>query len=225
MLSNFALKIIALFCMTCDHIADSLLVPPNYLNVIGRLAFPIFAFQITEGYIHTKSLKKYFIRLIIFAIISQLPFMLFSNTFGASFSLNIFFTLSLGLLAIYLYNKISNKFLGVFFGILISIIASLLHTDYGAFGVLIIMIFYIFKDKKVLMTTAYTFICILYFLDKLILTNFSIICILLLVATILSIIFILLYNGKQGKKFKYFFYIYYPLHLLLLYLAHTFLLN
>lgn len=81
--------------------------------LFGRIAFPIFAFQITEGYMHTKDLKKYFKRLILFAIISQIPFMLFLSTFTSPFTLNIFFTLLFGLFAIYIYDKIPNKFLGL----------------------------------------------------------------------------------------------------------------
>lgn len=93
MFSSFALKIIAVICMLCDHLGDAIIKPFSFFNVIGRIAFPIFAFQITEGYIHTKDLKKYFKRLIIFAILSQIPFMLFLSTFTSPFTLNIFFTL------------------------------------------------------------------------------------------------------------------------------------
>ena len=117
MFSSFALKIIAIICMLCDHFGDSIIKSFSFLNVIGRIAFPIFAFQITEGYTHTKDLKKYFKRLIIFAIISQIPFMLFLSTFTSSYTLNIFFTLLLGLLSIYIYNKIPNKFLAIVIGI------------------------------------------------------------------------------------------------------------
>lgn len=217
MLSSFALKIIAVICMVCDHVSLSIFHNFSYLNVIGRIAFPIFAFQITEGYIHTKNLKKYFEKLLLFALISQIPFMLFLSPLTSSFSLNIFFTLSLGLLAIYIYDKVPNKFLGLFIGIIISIIAELIKVDYGCFGVIIIMIFYIFKDKKVLMALLYTFSCFIKYLPNLILTNFHYIYLLLLVGTMSSIFFILLYNGKQGKKIKYFLYIFYPLHMLILY--------
>lgn len=90
MLSSFSLKIIAVICMLCDHFGDAIIKHFSFFNIIGRIAFPIFAFQITEGYIHTKNLKRYFKRLIIFAIISQIPFMLFLSTFTSPFTLNIF---------------------------------------------------------------------------------------------------------------------------------------
>lgn len=220
MLSSSSLKIIAIICMLCDHISDSLLQPPTMLNMIGRIAFPIFAFQITEGYVHTKSLKKYFIRLIIFACISQIPFMLFLSTFTNPYSLNVFFTLIFGLLGIYLYDKIPNKFLKIFPAIGLAIIAELLNTDYGAFGIAIIMIFYIFKNNKVLMGSLYFCACTIYFLPKLLFTPYTYIYLIFLACTVSPLLFILLYNGKQGLKLKYLLYVFYPLHLLILYLIH-----
>ena len=71
-MTSFVLKIIALITMFCDHFGDAFIGHTSALNVIGRIAFPIFAFQISEGYIHTKNIKKYIARLLIFAIISQI---------------------------------------------------------------------------------------------------------------------------------------------------------
>ena len=100
---------------------------PTFFNVIGRIAFPIFAFQITEGYIHTKNLKQYFLRLGIFALISQIPFMIFLNSIGINkFTLNIFFTLILGLLCITIYDKSKNKSLGILLVLLLMILSELL---------------------------------------------------------------------------------------------------
>lgn len=221
MFSSFALKIIAVICMLCDHFGDAIIKPFSFLNVIGRISFPIFAFQITEGYIHTKDLKKYFKRLIIFAIISQIPFMLFLSTFTSPFTLNIFFTLLLGLLSIYIYNKIPNKFLAIVIGIIISIFAEIINVDYGAWGIIIIMIFYIFKDKKVIMSLLYILSCFIKYLPNLLKYNFHYIYLLLLFSTTFSIFFIIAYNGKQGKKIKYFLYIFYPLHMLILYFINV----
>ena len=99
-MTSFVLKIIAIISMFLDHLSYSIYGQFSWLNYLGRLSFPIFAFQITEGYHHTKNLKKYFLRLGIFAVISQIPFYLFTNTFTTEFTLNIFFTLFAGLLAI-----------------------------------------------------------------------------------------------------------------------------
>jgi len=78
-MSSFVLKIIAIITMFIDHVGYAIFGKFSFFNYIGRIAFPIFAFQISEGYSHTKDLKKYFLRLFIFAIISQVPFMLFGK--------------------------------------------------------------------------------------------------------------------------------------------------
>lgn len=126
-MSAFVLKIIAYITMFIDHLGY---VVNNgkfsYFNFIGRLAFPIFAFQISEGYIHTKNLKKYFFRLLLFALVSQIPFILFVSTVTKSFSLNVFFTLLLGLLAIFVYEKVQYKSLGILTAVLIRINRSII---------------------------------------------------------------------------------------------------
>ena len=138
-MSAFVLKIIALISMTCDHSSYVIFGHFSFLNYIGRLAFPIFAFQISEGYIHTKNLKKYLLRLFVFALISQIPFMLFTSIYSSNLYLNIFFTLFLGLIAITIFdflNKIECKnknmhylyiFIGVVFAIITALLSEILH--------------------------------------------------------------------------------------------------
>lgn len=131
--------------MFCDHAGYAFLGSFSFFNLIGRIAFPIFAFQIVQGYIHTSNFKKYALRLLIFACISQIPFMMFLSTFSNTFYLNIFFTLFLGIICLYGYDKIKNKYLGVLFTILICIVAHFIQVDYGAYGVAVIFLFYIFS--------------------------------------------------------------------------------
>lgn len=219
-MSSFVLKIIALISMLFDHSGYVIFNGFSAFNFIGRLAFPIFAFQLTEGYIHTKNLKKYFFRLFLFALISEIPFLLFRIKFiEIAFALNIFFTLVLGLATIWIYDK--NKILGFFSLIFFATIAEFLKFDYGAFGISIIFIFYAFKNNKVLMNFFFIFAVILKYLYNLLIyfntvyfNSYLVLCIF----TIFSIILIDLYNGKEGKKVKYLLYIFYPLHLLILYL-------
>lgn len=108
-MTSFILKCIAMATMFVDHFGDAYFKNTTLMNLVGRIAFPIFAFQISEGYIHTKNLKKYFLRLFLFAVISQIPFYLFNSIFKPDFTINVFGTLFLGLLSIYVYDKIVNS--------------------------------------------------------------------------------------------------------------------
>ena len=107
-MSSYILKIIACISMFCDHFGDAFFGEVTFLNYIGRFAFPIFCFQIVQGYIHTHDIKKYILRLSIFAIISQIPFMLFYHVVFDSFAVNVIFTLLFGLLTILIYDKYNN---------------------------------------------------------------------------------------------------------------------
>ena len=207
--------------MLFDHIGDAIIGKFSFFNLIGRIAFPIFAFQSVQGYIHTKDFKKHMIKLLIFACISQIPFMLFLSTFTDVFALNIFFTFFLGLLALFVYDKCKNKILGFLFVIIFSIIGELIHVDYGAFGILLIFAFYLFRDKKVLMIITSIILCFANYIPNIIkYPSLYIHYLLCALFTCFSLIFIWFYNKKQGPKSKYFFYIFYPLHLLILYIIH-----
>jgi len=213
-MSSFVLKIIAVITMLIDHSGYVIFNDFSFMNYIGRLSFPIFAFLITEGYEHTSNLKKYLLRLLLFAIISQIPFMLL---FTGDFTLNILFTLALGLLAITVYNKFKNKLIGFLFIIFSAVLAQLLHFDYGWFGIAIIFIFYIFKNNKINMNF---FFYITVFLNYFYYFAYTarIEYLLIFISCALSLIPINLYNGKKGKNIKYFLYAFYPLHLIALYL-------
>lgn len=201
------------------------LIGTSYFNYIGRIAFPIFAFQIAQGYVHTKNVNKYLKRLLIFAIISQIPFTLFCNAASISFIPNVIFTLVFGLVGIMAYDKI-DKLLGIAITILLGIIASLLKFDYGFYGVIIILFFYIFRDRKVLLVTSFSLATLIKFTYSTlkyakygneimlqVFQHYAPLCI----CTILSSVFICLYNGKKGYNSKYLLYLFYPLHLLLIY--------
>lgn len=190
----------------------------SFMNYLGRLSFPIFAFGISEGYKHTKDLKKYFVRLFIFAIISQIPYMLFLNNLTNTFSLNILFTLILGLFAITAYEKSNNKYLGFLYVILCCIIAHICYFDYDWFGIIIIFIFHIFKDKKIIMNLIFSISAFINYFPNYIISHRTEYLFIILFC-IFSLIPINLYNEKKGKNTKYILYIFYPLHLLILYLV------
>ncbi len=229
-MNSFTLKIIALISMLCDHIyyACFFSIPYFFLNCIGRIAFPIFAFQLSQGYIHTKSKKNYILRLLLFAIISQLPFYLFQNSCNFDFGLNIGFTLLLGFLSILAYDKISNsnilfpkghivnKILSLFVIFGIACLANILKVDYGMFGVLLISCFYIFRNSKIYTLCSVILLTLLHYAKYMLILNQFVYMLILAICTCLSLIFIFMYNKKEGPKCKYLFYAFYPLHLLML---------
>lgn len=221
-MSSFLLKIIACITMFIDHVGYLIFNGHfSFMNFIGRISFPIFAFQISEGYTHTKNLEKYIFKLFIFALISQYPFMLFHGLISAEPSLNIFFTLVLGLICIIIYDKISYKFVSIIFSIGIACISEFMQCDYGFYGVIIILLFYVFKNNKFLMSLSFILCTITKYAINIIKYGNLYIYSLLCICTILPILFINLYNKKQGRKIKYFLYIFYPAHLLLIYLLST----
>ena len=162
----------------------------------------------------------------VFAIISQIPFYLFIHKFFGGSGLNIFFTLFLGLTSILLYDKIKKKVksknkiinvLAILPAIILSIIGQLLDVDYGWWGVILIFVFFVFKDNKIKTVIAFLILCIIKYSIEIILNGFSYLYIQLMLWTMLPIALIVLYNGEQGRKIKYLSYAFYPIHLLLLY--------
>ena len=223
-MSSFVLKIIACITMLIDHSGYAIMEKFSFFNFIGRIAFPIFAFQISEGYAHTKNLKKYFLKLTIFALISQIPFMLFTSQISTQiYSLNIFFTLLLGLLCITIYEKLPNKFLNILFVFFIVTLGQVINVDYGAFGILSVFVFHLFKNKKTIMNLIFIYMVACKYAISIFTYGFNISYIYLALCTISPLIFINLYNKKQGKKSKYFLYFFYPVHLLVLFLVMRFI--
>ena len=220
-LSNFDLKLIAIITMTIDHIGVVFGTPfYNLLRAVGRLSFPIFAFLLTEGYVHTRSFSKYFLRLLVLAVISEIIYdYVFYERFIYLGANNIFFTLALGLFTLFLLDK-SRCLVKKYFKdkidliiilpityllivVIMGLIAEFLSFSYGMLGILIISFFYLFKNNFLLMVISVS-------ISTLILGEpmqyFS----------LFSLILICFYNKKLGKKCKMFFYLYYPLHILVL---------
>lgn len=222
----FTLKIIACITMLLDHIKYGLPETSGILTLyFGRIAFPIFAFLAVEGYVHTSNFNKYLKRLLIFGIISQIPFMLFKTLMTNQISLNIMFTLLLGVSAIFFYEKIKNKFLGLFVAILMMIIGQVMQVDYGWYGVGLVFIIYLIKNNKITFTIFYILYTLLYYFVNYIKLEFNTINLYLpyIIFSIIPIIFMLLYNGKLGRKTKYFYYWFYPIHLLIIYIIPKFI--
>lgn len=237
-LTGSALKLIAIITMTIDHIGAAV-IEPRFLHAadteqmlqilsteagmklylfdliirgIGRLAFPIFCFLLVEGFCHTRDVKKYLRNLVIFALISEVPFDLafYDQAFFWGYQ-NIFFTLVIGLLTIMGIRQYhGNKAVQVLITLAGGTAAQLLVVDYGVMGVLIIVCFYVFRTNKKYKYISVGFLAVLESYD-------------LFGIAALALLPIHRYNGERGTvRNKYAFYAYYPAHILILYLLGTF---
>lgn len=214
-MNAFHLKVIAITTMIIDHLGLYFFPESFAFRIIGRLSFPLFAWLIANGAYHSKNTQKYFYRLLLFAFISQVPYLLTNRLMDpTSTTLNIFFTLSLGLGAILLIRKTTMKIHWVLISAISATLGFVLHVDYGGLGVVSIIAFYIFfKNKKALVISQ----SILFALMSLYFLSLGNSLGLIQLLGLLSLIGILSYSGKEGPKFKYIFYFIYPLHYLLIY--------
>lgn len=212
------LKFIAIFCMLIDHLVKIKLIPELLIFIIiGRIAFPIFAYCLAEGLYYTHSKKKYFLIMLLFAFLSEIPFDLNKGYFFYMGHQNVLFTFSIAILTVMIIERIKYKGIKLFVCFCSFILATVYCVDYFGFGVLFVLfLYYLKKNKEKFKNTTYwTFI----FLSM---TLFSV-CFFLFDAIeqifcLLSIIPLYLYNGEKGKiKIKYLFYLFYPLHLLIIF--------
>lgn len=229
MLNSFQLKCLALITMIIDHTANALnyCIPTKVyilMRGIGRLAFPIYAFLLVEGFMHTRNRNKYVSRLLLFAIISELPY---DTLFGCNFTFlpgdlplpiafdwsdqNIFFTLALGFVALmflefYHGNRIASITIMIAFGTF----AEIINCNYGAYGVGTIILFYLLRKYGLGNTNPILLLICLLPLSFCAYPSFE------ELPCLFSVIPLALYNGEKGKGMKYFFYLIYPAHLLIL---------
>lgn len=197
------------------------LLPVEYLTGrgIGRIAFPIYCFLLVEGFFRTGDRRKYMMRMAVFALVSEIPFDLVFQIKGGKLTAakllgyqNVMLTLLLGLVLMYLYEWIKMKYLmqpllfntlGVFAIVGTGAAAAFLKTDYGMGGVLLIMVFYLFRGKKAFLFFG-AVVVMVFFIGRFELLGLA------------AFLPIFMYNGKRGPKVKYAFYAFYPAHLMLL---------
>ncbi len=152
-LTSDMLKILAVIFMVLDHLWATIVSGNDWMTYLGRLTFPIFAFQIAEGFIHTSNVKKYILRLLVFAVVSEIPFNLFyGGSWFYPYHQNVIFTLLLGLLGIVLIDKARKDktaktiIKSVLLLIPVSFAAFIGFPDYGFWGYLTVIMFYLFRD-------------------------------------------------------------------------------
>ena len=218
MLDRRVLKIIAIVTMIIDHIGYLLGDNYFYLRYIGRLSFPIFLFLIVEGYFKTKNYKKYIIRLITIALISEIPFNLFRSNKVLYPSLqNTIWLFVFILLMFKVFDFIKKadeiyllKICYYFMTISVFIVVTyLLNIEYSVEGILLSSSLYLFKDYK---------IKYLLFISSIVIGSFETSNVL----GVFSLIFILLYNDKKVVFFRLenlLYYLIYPVQFLLLYVT------
>ena len=228
-LSGSTLKYIAIITMLIDHTGAALIRPLQYafaqesaarvflarlypvMRGVGRLAFPIFCFLLVEGFCHTRSPRKYALRLFLFALISEVPFdYTLKGRFFVPDSQNVYFTLLIGLLVMmgvscFEYRIPKNTLQRWFFFLMEAAVAvaglylaKILYTDYGYKGVFLIELLYFLR------------------MDRRVQTVFGALAISWETWGPLGFIPVWFYNGKRGRQMKYFFYCFYPAHLIVL---------
>jgi len=237
------LKLFAMAVMLIDHLAyawhiDDVSLPVySAMRLIGRFAFPVFAYMIAVGARHTHDIRKYLLRLFAFALVSEIPFDLAFNITRPGLPVessyqNVFFTLFLGLLSLaalrWFQDRLGRWYMvpAVAVQLLCMLAAEFLNTDYASAGVLSIFLFYVFADKKqavrapgfalAIFAAALDLMAIPYALpvgDWRAVVNMA------EVPALMALPLILLHNGQRGTKMnKWVFYAFYPGHLLILFL-------
>ena len=228
-----SLHIMGMIFMLCDHLWGTIVPGNDWLTCIGRLTFPIFAFLIVEGYFHTRNLKKYVQRLLLFAVLSEIPFNL---AMGSSVIYPIHqnvlwsFLIAIGLIYWNEKAKASRKLwqrilVGCVTVVLGYILGILTMVDFYHAGILTVLVFYFFRQGK-WWSYIGQFAC-LWYINMEMLGGFSYM-ITFMGQTLfvprqgfalLALIPIWLYRGKKGyhsKWLQYFNYAFYPVHLLIL---------
>ena len=222
-LNGFHLKLIAICTMFIDHMGHTLFPGVMWLRCIGRVAFPIFCFLIAEGCIYTHDRKKYALRLLVFALLSEIPFNLMTGgRVWNPYDQNVLWTLLAGALVCWLMDWALKKRTVWAFVLTGAVtvaaywLLELVNTDYGGWGMLLVAMFYCVHRAPYGWAVKMA-------AEAFWLAFFSI----AVMGGVLSIelwslwalVPIWLYNGQRGfsnKAVQYGFYAFYPVHILIL---------
>lgn len=212
-ISSAVLKWIAVLSMLTDHFAiavypyiqGSSLEGYKVLRAVGRIAFPIYCFLLVEGFFHTRNIWKYLRNLILFAVVSEIPFNM--AVFGEIFypkGQNVYFTLALGLCVMILLRRFEGfqvwrLFVQAVIIVVFLLLGEYLEVDYHWKGIAYIVLFYYLKKLKVRQGVTALVGAVAFVIYE--------------AAAVFAFIPIYFYNGKRGRQYKYLFYVIYPLHL------------
>ena len=229
-LSALGLKLLAMALMLCDHLWAALPAAPDLLTHIGRIAFPIFAFQIAEGFAWTHDRKRYLLRMLAFAALSEVPFDLFyGGTVFYPFHQNVMFTFVLAILLLLGVEKFRKKgrvpyLLAAVAAVLLGYaLGTVTMVDYYGCGVVTVLLFYLCRGWK--WGWLPELAGLLYLNGEVLageeLTAFGVTFPEQGLA-VLALVPILCYRGRQGphsRGIQYACYAFYPVHMLILFLA------
>ena len=230
--TSASLHVMAMLFMLSDHLWATVIPGNDWLTAVGRLAFPIFAFLLVEGFAHTRNLKKYALRLLLFAILSEIPFNLItSGSWFYPFHQNVLWTFLVGLGLMRINESVKER--GVAWRVLTAvgtvalgcILGLVTMVDYYHCGILMILTFFFFRGRKwwcylgQLVCLAYINLEMIggrgyeipFFGDTVFLLRQGL--------ALFALIPIWLYRGRQGyseKWFRFLCYSFYPLHMLIL---------
>lgn len=222
-LNGFHLKLIAICTMLIDHMGYTLFPGVMWLRCVGRVAFPIFCFLIAEGCVYTHDRKKYALRLLVFALLSEIPYNLMnSGMIWDPYDQNVLWTLLLGALVCWLMDWALKKCTPLSFVLTgAAMVAAYwlleaFRTDYGGWGMLLVAAFYGVHRapsgavvKMIAQAFGLAFFSLGVMGGYLSIELWSLV----------SLAPIWLYNGQRGfshKAVQYGFYAFYPVHILIL---------
>lgn len=241
-ISSFTLHIFAMVCMLCDHLWAMLFPAEEWLTCIGRIAYPVFAFMIVEGYTHTHNLRRYILRIFLWACLSEIPFnIMYGGSAFYPYHQNVLWTFLLSLVLIILIEKCKERFkpipatlLSVGIAAVGAILGYAAMTDYYGVGVLTVLLFYFFRGQN--WKSRLVQVVGMYILNVELLGGY---CYAFQIfghdvelvqqgLALLSLLPIRLYKGRQGvhnKVFQYTCYAFYPVHMVILILIRNWMLQ
>lgn len=219
-MTSFALRALALFSMLLDHAGLSLFPSLPLLRCAGRIAFPLYCFLLVEGFTHTKDVRAYGRRLLLFAILSEIPFdLLIFGRISSPMEQNVLFTLLFALMALVCADALRGRPMqALLVCAALAVCSMALRLSFGWLGVALCLCFHFSRENRARMLLLSSSALALYALS-LLLSGVDTHWALTAFCALLALPLILLYNGAPGPRGKWLsfaFYAAYPAHLLLL---------
>lgn len=224
-LSSFSLRLLALLCMAVDHAGLALFPSVGAFRCVGRLAFPIYCFLLAQGYAHTRDVRAYGRRLLLLALVSEIPFdLLIFGRVASGMEQNVLFSLLFGLMALCTVDALRGRPLYAGFAVaLLCMGAMLCRVSYGWLAVALCLCARYAGESKprllFLMGSA-----LLFYSLSLLLSGVTTSWVLVSFCALLALLPLLMYNGRRGPRaplLTFLFYAAYPLHIACLLVIRT----